>query len=325
MNATAVEIDDLLKEYNAIKARSKLYYSDDDDEDDEDDEDVDLIEDLRIHTKSIQRIVHFLQNEPEQDKHQDEKHKNEKDDYEEEDRKHKICGIKNTNFIVASDDVKESNISTKPKKLTYIQPNYKKKAQKIKLLSSSKKKSVIKIKNLTTKQLKLPYSLHHRRKEQQTKRYRFWRGNESQLSIKEFLRGAKSIEFNTTSIAAFRDVMSEADLIKYGVLSVSVCVQCLQISIELFNSMWPNPMDKENLILLTKKEMIKRQIKNQLTLKQPIELFIEWGIDNLYVYPGHGKWIDAGEKIIGRVKYIANQRGWTFEETFIKIATQWNH
>ena len=74
MNATAVEIDDLLKEYNAIKARSKLYYSDDDDEDDEDDEDVDLIEDLRIHTKSIQRILHFLQDEPEQDKHQDEKH-----------------------------------------------------------------------------------------------------------------------------------------------------------------------------------------------------------------------------------------------------------
>ena len=311
MKPKIIYFDNLFKQNNA-----QLYS-------DGDEDDVDLTEDLRIHTGNSHKIIQFLQDAEEQDDEEEKEEQGEK---------------KNDN----NNDIKQSINSTKPKKLTssiYIKPNLNKKlTKKIEFSSSSSssssstttttsKKCVTKIKNQTRRQLKLPYSVRYNiyRKEQQAKRYRYWKGNETQISIHQFMKGAKSIQFQSQGIAAFRDVMSKPELIKYGVLSVSQCIACLQISVTLFNSMWPHPMDKDCLISLTKKAMIEKQIKNELTLQQPIEIFIEWGIDNLYLHPGHDEWIDGGEKIIERINSIANQRGWTFKETFSRILKEWNH
>ena len=177
------------------------------------------------------------------------------------------------------------------------------------------------------RRVKLPYSLHHARKKQNSKRYRHWKGTERQISLEEFRRGAKSIEFNTSAIASFKTVMSKAELLKYGVLGISVVVDCLAIAVNIFNSKLPNVINKKKLIQCTKEEMIKQNLANELILTKdlPIEMFVEWGIDNLYIHPGKEKWIDAGDAIIARIEYIANERGWTFEETYIRVATEWNH
>ena len=56
MSAETVEkIDNLFTEYNAIKEQSIFHLSHDDDDDDDDD--VDMVEDLRIHTKVYKRLM----------------------------------------------------------------------------------------------------------------------------------------------------------------------------------------------------------------------------------------------------------------------------
>ena len=123
-------------------------------------------------------------------------------------------------------------------------------------------------------------------------------------------------------MASFTRYKTFEELMSTGILPIPKCKVWGEEARKAFNKFWPHPIEKEDLQIYMNKQIIAKGDLSSASENEPIPLYIRWKIEVMYETSGKG--VNSGDMVVSMIKDIAKQKNWTYQNTYLRIANDWN-